>query len=87
MQADQPKADHEGAFIAFMLAFWPLLLIIGLIDHIVLPEYDLRLFALVLAGAVGWVCAGRSGGGPSGPWPGRTAVNRDCCGAAAGAGA
>ena len=56
MQTDEPKPDHEGAFIAFMLAFWPLLLILGLIDHFLLPEYDLRLFTLVLAGVAGWAC-------------------------------
>jgi hypothetical protein len=56
MDTDQPKTDREGAFIAFMLAFWPLLAVLGLIDHFFLPEYDLRLFTLALAGAAGWGC-------------------------------
>jgi hypothetical protein len=56
MRTDQPKPDHEGAFIAFMLAFWPLLLILGLVNHFGLPESDLRLFTLALAGAAGWGC-------------------------------
>ena len=57
MQTDEPKPDHEGAFIAFMLAFWPLQLILRLVNHFALPESDLRLFTLALAGAVGWGCA------------------------------
>jgi hypothetical protein len=54
MQTHEAKPDTEGAVIAFMLAFWPLLLVVGLIDHFLLPEYDLRLFTLALAGAAGW---------------------------------
>lgn len=54
MQTHDAKSDTEGAVIAFMMAFWPLLVVLGIIDHFFLPDYDLRLFTLVLSAAVGW---------------------------------
>lgn len=57
MESPEARPDTEGAFIAFMLAFWPLLLVLGIADHFFLPEYDLRLPSLAMAGAAGWVAA------------------------------
>jgi hypothetical protein len=58
MDDHEPRTDTmEEAIIAFMLAFWPLLLTLGIVDHFFLPEYDLRLPTLVLAGAAGLASA------------------------------
>jgi hypothetical protein len=48
-----PKFDREMAIIVFMLVFWPILVVLGVIDHFFMPDHDLRLFALVFAAAVG----------------------------------
>jgi hypothetical protein len=55
MEVRESKFDIGEAFIAFMVAFWPLLLVLGLIDHFFLSEHDLRLASLGLAGAAGWI--------------------------------
>jgi hypothetical protein len=47
------KFDREMAVIVFMLVFWPILLVLGVIDHFFMPDHDLRLFALLFAAAVG----------------------------------
>jgi hypothetical protein len=48
-----PKFDREMATIVFMLVFWPILLLLGVVDHFFMPDHDLRLFALVFAAAIG----------------------------------
>jgi hypothetical protein len=54
MQESETKTDTtEETIISFMLAFWPLALVLGIVDHFLLPEYDLRLFCLAAAGAAG----------------------------------
>ena len=35
-------------FSAFMLAFWLITLILGLIDYLFIPSYDLRLLDLLI---------------------------------------
>ncbi|HEY2156495.1 MAG TPA: hypothetical protein VGH33_12750 [Isosphaeraceae bacterium] len=57
MDTPETRPDTDGAFIAFMLAFWPLLLVLGIADHFFLPDYDLRLPTLAVAGGAGWVAA------------------------------
>jgi hypothetical protein len=47
------KFDREMAVIVFMLLFWPILLVLGVVDHFFMPDHDLRLFALVFATAIG----------------------------------
>jgi hypothetical protein len=47
------KFDREMAIIVFMLVFWPILLILGVVDHFFMPDHDLRLFAFVFAAAIG----------------------------------
>jgi hypothetical protein len=54
MDVPESKFDTGEAFIAFMVVFWPLLLILGIVDHFFLTEHDLRLASLALAGAAGW---------------------------------
>jgi hypothetical protein len=49
---DLPRADDDSVpFYVFMLAFWPVSIILGLIDFYVVKDYDLRLYVL-LAGLV-----------------------------------
>ena len=56
MRANEPRTHtFEEVVIPFMLAFFPLALVLGVVDHFFLPEYDLRLPSLALAGAAGWV--------------------------------
>lgn len=56
MQANEPRPDaFEETVIPFMLVFFPLLLVVGIVDHFFLPEYDLRLPSLALAGIAGSV--------------------------------
>jgi hypothetical protein len=58
MGAD-PSGTHEPPnltrFFVFMLVFWPLSLLLGVVDHWLIPDYDLRLLNLVLGGLGGWV--------------------------------
>jgi len=53
---DMPRADDELVpFYVFMLAFWPVSIILGLIDYYVVRDYDLRLYVLMaglVAGAI-----------------------------------
>jgi hypothetical protein len=50
--ADLPRADDElMPFYAFMLAFWPVSIVLGLIDFYLVTGHDLRLYVL-LAGLV-----------------------------------
>jgi|GEM_PF-5680527 len=52
---DEPKIDSTMQFYVFMLVFWPSALILGLIDFVFIPEYDLRPLTLLLALLSGWI--------------------------------
>jgi TRAP-type uncharacterized transport system fused permease subunit len=54
MRGREARFDIEETIIAFMLAFWPAVLVLGVIDHFFLTEYNLQLASLALAGAAGW---------------------------------
>lgn len=42
-------------FLIFVALFWPVSMVVGLIDHWVILDYDLRLATLALSALVGWV--------------------------------
>jgi hypothetical protein len=52
---DDAEPDYFMYFSAFMLAFWPVTLILGLIDYLFIPGYDLRLVDLMIGLLAGWV--------------------------------
>jgi hypothetical protein len=54
MQTNEPRPDaFEATIIPFMLVFFPLVLILGIVDHFFLSDYDLQLPTLALAAAAG----------------------------------
>ena len=54
-----PSLSHESQngmrFFVFMLVFWPLSFLLGVVDHWLIPDHDLRLLNIVLGGLGGWV--------------------------------
>ena len=51
----EPKTDYGLYFMIFMIVFWPVSLVLGLIDFWLIKSYDLRLVNLVLGGLAGWL--------------------------------
>jgi hypothetical protein len=48
--------EYEGLqrFFIFMLVFWPVALILGVIDVWFITDHDLRLASLAVAAVAGW---------------------------------
>jgi hypothetical protein len=74
--AGHPGPSLEVKFFVFMVVFWPLSLLLGVVDHWLVPEYDLRLVNLALGalgGGVGvlafayWRRRSAEAGGPEPP--------------------
>ena len=53
----EAEAEHDYGldFMIFMIVFWPVSLVLGLIDFYLIESYDLRLVNLVLGGLIGWL--------------------------------
>lgn len=51
----KPEVDYGLYFMIFMIVFWPVSLVLGLIDFYLITDYDLRLVNLVLGGLIGWL--------------------------------
>ena len=51
----EPETDYGLYFMIFMVVFWPVSLVLGLIDFYWIQDYDLRLVNLVLGGLIGWL--------------------------------
>ena len=49
--------DYTTRFFVFMAIFWPLSLLLGIVDHWFIEDYDLRPVNVALAALVGWVGA------------------------------
>lgn len=49
------ETDYGLYFMIFMIVFWPVSLVLALIDFYFVPSYDLRLVNLVLGGLAGWL--------------------------------
>ncbi len=52
---DEPTVDPTMQLYVFMLVFWPSLLILGLIDFIFIPNYDLRPLTFLMGLLCGWI--------------------------------
>jgi hypothetical protein len=81
-QPEPEREDDYGLwFMIFMLVFWPVSLVLGLIDFYVITAYDLRLVNLVLAGLAGWLGVAwyrrrEEAGTPGGKAPGAQRLGR-----------
>lgn len=51
----EAEPDYGLYFMIFMIVFWPVSLVLGLIDFYLITSYDLRLVNLVLGGLIGWL--------------------------------
>jgi hypothetical protein len=53
--AGHPGPSLEVRCFVFMAVFWPVSLLLGVVDHWFVPGYDLRLVNLALGALGGWV--------------------------------
>lgn len=52
---DEPEPDTAMYFYVFMIVFWPVSIVLGLIGFYYVKEYDLRLVTLLLGLGAGWL--------------------------------
>jgi hypothetical protein len=48
------EPDYGLYFMVFMVVFWPVSLVLGVIDFYLIPTYDLRLVNLLLGAVIAW---------------------------------
>ncbi|MDR3638372.1 MAG: hypothetical protein P4L84_31505 [Isosphaeraceae bacterium] len=51
----ETQPEYGLYFMVFMIIFWPVSLVLGLIDFCLIKNYDLRLVNLVLGGLIAWL--------------------------------
>lgn len=54
-EENEQEPDTAMHFYVFMMVFWPVSLLLGLIDYYYIRDYDLRLVNLVLGAAAAWI--------------------------------
>lgn len=52
---DEPEFDPMMLFYVFMIVFWPTAVLLGFIDHTLIPDYDLRIPMMLLSLGAGWL--------------------------------
>jgi hypothetical protein len=51
----EARKDFESYFYVFMLAFWPVALLFGIVDHWFITGYDFRVLDVLLGMIAGWI--------------------------------
>jgi hypothetical protein len=52
---EKEEPDYFMYFSVFLLAFWPVTLVLGVADYFFLLSYDMGLFDLPMGLLVGWI--------------------------------
>src|SRR4051794_21149739 len=52
---DRPEPDEAMPFYVFMVVFWPVSIVLGLIDFYLIKDHDLRLYNLLAGAIAGWI--------------------------------